>query len=44
MSDQPTAIFIGYTPVGEAIRVGRLVDAAGRLRAQGSTTCLMFEF
>ncbi len=44
MGDKPTAIFIGYTPVGEAIRVGRLVDAAGRLCAQGSTTCLMFDF
>ncbi len=44
MSDKPTAIFIGYTPAGEATRVGRLVDAAGRLRAQGSTTCRMFDF
>ncbi len=44
MGDKPTANFIGYTPAGGAIRVGRLVDAAGRLYAQGSTTCLMFGF
>ncbi len=44
MGDKPTANFIGYTPVGEAIGVGRPVDAAGRLRAQGSTTRLMFDF
>ena len=44
MGNKPTAIFIGYSPVGETIRVGRPVDAAGRLGAQGSTTCPMFDF
>ena len=29
--------------VGVAARVGRLVDVAGRLYAQGSTTCLIFD-
>ena len=44
MGGKPTAIFVDHNPVGEAIPVGQLVDAAGGRCAQGSTTCLMFDF